>query len=120
LRQYLLDFPNGSFAAKAKEAIAAIEAQGNEKDDAAWLKAERRHSKAAYATYLTDHPNGRRARDARVRIAELEGAAARPTAAPVKTSAPAAGKSRVPEAAGGQRWPAADEPFIGSDGRIRR
>ena len=39
------------------------------RDDADWLKAERRHSRAGYAGYLLAHPNGRHAKEARASLA---------------------------------------------------
>jgi hypothetical protein len=57
--------------------------------------------------------------DANRRIAELARAESRPTVEPVKAVAEApAVRQRAPEAS--QGWPAADEPFVGADGRIRR
>jgi hypothetical protein len=122
LRQYLADFPEGRFVTEARARVALLEAEANAKDDAAWLKAAQRHNKAAYAGYLATYPAGRRAADAKLRLAEFERSEARPPAEPVKAAAAAApaGTSRVPQAAASQHWPAADEPFIGADGRIRR
>jgi hypothetical protein len=111
------------FAAEARQRVALLDAEENAQDDAAWLRAERRNSKAAYAGYLTTYPNGRRAREARVRIAELERSESRPPADPAKAPP---GRRRPPDPPDppepfvGPRWPAADEPFVGADGRIRR
>jgi hypothetical protein len=120
LERYLIDYPSGSRVGEAQERLTALDIKEAERDDAAWFKAKRRNSKASYAGYLTNHPTGRYARDARLRVAELERAEtkAAPPVTPVKT--PPIAKSPDPEPAGSQRWPAADEPFIGADGRIRR
>ena len=118
-------------AAEAKQALAAIDAAEakqraeNERvqDESAWLKAERRNSKAAYRIYLSAYPNGRRAGDAHGRIAELERVEAKALADAVlkePKQAPTALRPNAPEPAMSQRWPSADEPFIGADGRIRR
>jgi outer membrane protein assembly factor BamD (BamD/ComL family) len=120
LSQYLKDFPTGSFAAAARERMAMIESEENGRDDTAWLKAKQRNNKAAYADYLATYPDGRRATDAHRRLAELERGETRPPAEPVKAAGAPPGRPRVPEEAGGQRWPSADEPFVGADGRIRR
>jgi hypothetical protein len=50
-------------------------------------------------------------------MADLERVEAKAQLVPVKAPA-----SRPPprETVAGQRWPAADEPFVGADGRIRR
>jgi hypothetical protein len=117
LRRYLADHPEGGFADEARRRVAALEAEESQKDETAWAAAVRRNSKAAYAGYLTTHPNGRHAADARVRMADLERVEAKAQLEPVKAPA-----SRPPprETVAGQRWPAADEPFVGADGRIRR
>jgi curved DNA-binding protein CbpA len=118
LERFLAAFPDGENLGRARQALAAAAAaEEAERDNAAWQKAERRHTKAGYSGYLAAHPEGRRAADARVRLADLERAEAKPPAEPVKSAAAPAVRS---EAAGGQGWPSADEPFIGADGRIRR
>jgi len=93
------------------------------RDDANWLKAQRRNSKAAYAAYLLTHPNGRHIKEARASLAELQ-------APPAKLRPAAGGKSFITQAFGAkpgqgdppasQKWQSADEPFIGADGRIRQ
>ncbi len=103
--------------------MTALDVKETELDDAAWSKAKRRNSKASYAGYLTTHPTGRNAKDAQVRIAELEHADVKtPPVAIIKEAkqTPPPAKMPAPEPAGSQRWPSADEPFIGADGRIRR
>jgi outer membrane protein assembly factor BamD (BamD/ComL family) len=120
LERYLSDYPSGNYATKAQEKLALLDAKVNERDDAAWTKAKRRNSRASYEGYLSTHPNGRYARDARVRVAELERVEAKAPALvkEAKQTPPPPGPG-APEPAG-PRWPAADEPFIGADGRIRR
>ncbi len=123
MERYLADHPSGSYAAQAQEKLALLDAVETEREDAAWSKAKRRNSKASYASYLGTHPKGRYARDARVRMADLERAETKTPAVTVVKEAkqtPPAGKSPASDPAGSQRWPSADEPFIGADGRIRR
>jgi hypothetical protein len=126
LQRYLSAFPAGSFVTEARKRMALIEAEETQRaeDEAAWSTAERRRSKAAYAAYLRAHPNGLRAREARTRIAELERGESRALAEAVVKEArppPSPGRPKAaPEPAMSQRWPSADEPFIGADGRIRR
>jgi outer membrane protein assembly factor BamD (BamD/ComL family) len=120
LSQYLKDFPAGSFAADARQRMAMIESEENDRDDTAWFKAKQRNNKASYADYLATYPDGRRVTDARRRLAELERGEMRPPTEPVKAAGTPPVRPRAPEAAGGQRWPSADEPFVGADGRIRR
>jgi hypothetical protein len=97
------------------------------RDDANWLKAQRRNSKAAYAAYLLTHPHGRQIKEARASLAELQ-------APPAKLRPAAGGKGfkQITQAFGAgpgpgqgdapasQKWQSADEPFIGADGRIRQ
>jgi hypothetical protein len=94
------------------------------RDDANWLKAQRRNSKAGYAAYLLTHPNGRHAKEARASLTELQAPQAklRPGAGGkggfkqiTEASRPGSG-----EAPASQKWQSADEPFIGADGRIRQ
>ena len=96
------------------------------RDDANWLKAQRRNSQAAYAAYLLTHPKGRHAKEARTSLAELQAAPAklRPVNGKVLKQitqdfrgGPGAGQGEAPAS---QKWQSADEPFIGADGRIRQ
>jgi DnaJ-domain-containing protein 1 len=97
------------------------------RDDANWLKAQRRNSKAAYAAYLLTHPNGRHAKEARASLTELQGPPPklRPAASgkgfkqitQAFRDGPGAGQDDPPAS---QKWQSADEPFIGADGRIRQ
>jgi len=123
LERYLAAYPSGSWASEAQERLTALDLKQAEQDDAAWSKARRRNSKTSYEGYLSTHPAGRYAGDARVRLAELERSEAKtPAVTPVKEAKQMPPPAKLPasEAAGNQRWPAADEPFIGADGRIRR
>ena len=130
VQRFLEENRDSDHAAKAKQVLAAIDlAEVKQRadsertlDDTAWLKAERRHSKAAYKTYLSGNPGGRHAGEARVRIAELERVEKALAEAIIKEpkQAPAVLRQDAPEPSQGQRWPSADEPFIGADGRIRR
>ncbi|HXE70666.1 MAG TPA: pentapeptide repeat-containing protein [Hyphomicrobiaceae bacterium] len=97
------------------------------RDDANWLKAQRRNSKAAYAAYLLTHPNGRHAKEARASLAELQAPPAklRPAASAkgfrqitqAFRAEPGASQGDAPAS---QKWQSADEPFIGADGRLRQ
>ena len=101
--------------------VAADEARL--RDDADWLKAQRRNTKAAYAAYLLTHPNGRHLAEARAGVIDLP-------ALPSRSKPQATGKGfkRITQAFGAgpveapasQKWQSADEPFIGPDGRIRQ
>jgi hypothetical protein len=131
LRRYLDAYPDGYRVAEARQKLASLEAAAaeaaeNERalDDAAWSKAKQRHSKAAYAAYLSANPNGRHAKEAQVSLAELERLAPKigPAADINKVSKQGSRTSRTGtvDATASQRWPSADEPFIGADGRIRQ
>ncbi len=103
-------------------APATAESEGA-RDDADWAKAQRRNTKASYAAYLGAYPNGRHAKAARTSTAELEGVTAK--AGPVADTKgpkqrPPAMRTGTLDAPASQRWPSADEPFIGADGRIRQ
>jgi hypothetical protein len=114
-------------SAKLAPPPASSEASQEERlrDDANWLRAQRRHSKAAYAAYLLTHPNGRHAKEARASLAELQAPPAK-----LRPAASAKGFKQITQAYGesprqgdppaSQKWQSADEPFIGSDGRIRQ
>jgi hypothetical protein len=129
LRRYLDAYPDGYRVAEARQklaslAAAAAQAAEHERllDDAAWAKARQRNSKAAYAAYLSANPSGRHVQEAQVNLAELERLASKAGPASDKVSksrsqAPRAGSAEV---SASQRWPSADEPFIGADGRIRQ
>jgi hypothetical protein len=109
----------------AQRALAALRGaereQGN--DDAAWSDAQRGNTKGAIAADLTVHSKGSHVQTARPRIAELESSKeTRPvTAAAIKSDKQGARSAR-PSTSVAQsefRWPSADEPFVGADGRIR-
>lgn len=76
LRGYLEAYPDGVFAARAKELLAEIEARRAERaavqDRRAWQAARDADSIDAYRAYLSDRPGGAFAREARARITELE------------------------------------------------
>lgn len=128
LRRYLDAYPDGYRVAEARQklaalAAAAVEAAENEKllDDAAWSKARQRNSKAAYTAYLSANPNGRHVLEAQARIAELERLASKIVPAEkISKSRALAPRAGTAEVSASQRWPSADEPFIGADGRIRQ
>jgi hypothetical protein len=96
--------------------------QARLRDDADWLKAQRRHTKASYAAYLLTHPNGRHAKEAHLSIDELVGPAAkgRPASSKVMKPMTQAFRSGPMDAPASQKWQSADEPFIGVDGRMRQ
>ncbi len=74
LRAYLSRYPNGLFAATARQQLTAIEGERQAAADrAAWDRARRADNVAAYVTYLREFPNGRYVSQARARIDELEG-----------------------------------------------
>ena len=130
LRRYLDAYPDGYRVAEARQKLASLEAAAaeaaeNEKvlDDAAWSKARQRNSKAAYAAYLSANPNGRHVQEAHVSLAELERLAPKTgPAADIKgpRQKPPAVRTGTFDAPASQKWPSADEPFMGSDGRIRQ
>lgn len=129
LRRYLDAYPDGYRVAEARQklaALAAAAAQAAEHerllDDAAWSKARLRNSKAAYAAYLSANPDGRHVLEAQAGLAELERLASKagPTADKVSKARSQAPRAGTAEVSASQRWPSADEPFIGVDGRIRQ
>jgi peptidoglycan hydrolase-like protein with peptidoglycan-binding domain len=74
LRAYLSRYPNGLYAATARQQLTAIEGERQAAADrAAWDRARRADTIAAYVTYLREFPNGRYVSQARARIDELEG-----------------------------------------------
>ena len=129
LRRYLDAYPDGYRVAEARQklaslAAAAAEAAKHERflDDAAWSKARQRNSKAAYAAYLSANPDGRHVLEAHAGVAELERLASKagPAADKISKSRSQAPRAGTAEVSASQRWPSADEPFMGSDGRIRQ
>ena len=130
LRRYLDAYPGGLKTAEAQQKLAVLEAAAaaaeSERtmlDDADWSKARKRNSKAAYVAYLSANPNGRHANEARLTIAELEGVASKTgpaTDVKVSKQGPQASRTGTVDAPASQRWPSADEPFMGADGRIRQ
>jgi hypothetical protein len=128
LRSYLDAYPDGYRVAEARQRLASIEAAAAEAaeseralDDAAWSRARQRNSKAAYAAYLSANPNGGHVKEAHESLAELERAA--PKIRPAERthkSRQQASPAGTADASVSQRWPSADEPFIGADGRIRQ
>jgi hypothetical protein len=125
LRQYVEAFPDGVNVADARQMLASLTAAEEERgrDEAAWVKAQRQNTRTAFSAYLAAHPNGRHAERARARMAGLEALDTKGPAANGVTSAKQGAqtsgltKSEAPPA--NVRWPSADEPFIGADGRIR-
>jgi hypothetical protein len=118
LERFARTHPHSVHAPQARRRVAVLEAE-RRRDAADWEKALRLHSRAGYAGYVSRNPRGDHVTDANRRMAELARAESRPTVEPVKAVAEApAVRQRAPEAS--QGWPAADEPFVGADGRIRR
>jgi peptidoglycan hydrolase-like protein with peptidoglycan-binding domain len=75
LRAYLNRYPNGLFAATARQQLTAIEGERQSAADRdAWDRARRADNIAAYRSYLREFPNGRYVQQARDRIDEIEGA----------------------------------------------
>jgi len=130
LRRYLDAYPGGLKTAEAQQKLALLEAAAEAaesertmQDDADWSKARRRNSKAAYVAYLSANPNGRHAKEARLTIAELEGVASKTgPAADIKGPKlkPPTVRTGTFDAPASQKWPSADEPFMGADGRMRQ
>lgn len=130
LRRYLDAYPDGLKTAEAQQKLAvlaaaaeAAESERTMQDDADWSKARRRNSKAAFAAYLSANPNGRHVNEARASIAELEGVA--PKTGPAADSKgpkqkPPTVRTGTFDAPASQKWPSADEPFMGADGRMRQ
>ncbi len=129
LRRYLDAYPDELKTAEAQQklavlaAAAAAESERTMLDDADWSKARRRNSKAAFAAYLSANPNGRHVNEARASIAELEGVA--PKTGPAADSKgpkqkPPTVRTGTFDAPASQKWPSADEPFMGADGRMRQ
>lgn len=77
LQAYLNRYPEGLFAAIASERLAALRGAAAEaaeaEEEAAWVFATRQDSVRGYRGYLNAYPEGRHAREARNRIAELRG-----------------------------------------------
>jgi DnaJ-domain-containing protein 1 len=122
LRAYLSSRPNGSNAAAALQMLATLSAaeQERDRDDAAWSKAQQDNTKAAFSDYLATHPKGRHVQSALTRLASLKSGEAKapPDSAVTSTKQAAPGDVKANRPAA-HRWPSADEPFVGADGRIR-
>jgi hypothetical protein len=93
--------------------VAELEGGG---DAPAWSDAPRAATNEAASAYLPRRPQGRHAQIARTKVSELEGAAQaiktdKQGVRPVPSTASAANSAN--------RWPSADEPFVGVDGRVR-
>lgn len=77
LRDYLDRYPDGLHADAARAALERIEAEAQAaaraEERRIWDLARRRDTVPAYAAYLDRYPDGRFARFARIRIAELRG-----------------------------------------------
>ncbi len=77
LRAYLRRYPEGAFADLANQRIKVIDdaraAEAAAADRAAWDTARAGNTAASYTQYLTDHPTGGFADQARARIAALNG-----------------------------------------------
>jgi DnaJ domain/Pentapeptide repeats (8 copies) len=106
----------------APEASSAAADDARLRDDADWLKAQRRNTKAAYTAYLLTHPNGRHVKEARTSLTDLQAPPLRTKPVSAKgfrqiTQAFGAGPADAPAS---QKWQSADEPFIGADGRLRQ
>ncbi|MGR3837925.1 MAG: peptidoglycan-binding domain-containing protein [Cognatishimia sp.] len=78
-RLYLNRYPDGIFADIARDAIADFEAERraelNERERAAWDRAEAENTVDAYRSFLGSYPDGELAETANARISDLEGAA---------------------------------------------
>jgi peptidoglycan hydrolase-like protein with peptidoglycan-binding domain len=73
LEAYLARFPNGLFAALARERLAALAAaEAEARDRAAWNLAQAADTADAYRRYLSDFPRGAHVRAARDRLAVLD------------------------------------------------
>jgi len=73
LRAYLGRYPDGIFAALARERLAELEAQARlQTDRDAWRRADARDTARAYRRYLSEFPEGRFAPEARLRLAALD------------------------------------------------
>jgi hypothetical protein len=92
-------------------------------DDASLSDTQRGNTKGAVATGLTVHSEGSDAQTARPRVAEFgsDKETKSVTAAAIKSDKQRArsARSSTSVAQSAVRWPSADEPFIGADGRIR-
>lgn len=79
LRAYLDRYPDGAFADRARERLAALETEAREgaalADARDWDEARAADEPEAYRRYLESHPQGAFAEAARGRLAELRGRA---------------------------------------------
>ncbi|MEL6607663.1 MAG: peptidoglycan-binding domain-containing protein [Pseudomonadota bacterium] len=74
MRQYLERFPEGQFAAIARERLAEIDAaRVAEADDAAWAQAQSRGDRGGYRAYLRAFPDGQYVGEARAALRDLQG-----------------------------------------------
>jgi serine/threonine protein phosphatase 1 len=122
LRNYLSSHPDGSNARAALEMLAAATAAEEERgrDDAAWSKAQQHNTRAALSSYIAVHPKGRHVENARARLASLRaGEAKTPPLNGITATKPAAPTNGKGDSPAERRWPSADKPFVGADGRIR-
>jgi DnaJ domain len=122
-RLYLDTYPDGLSVPSALQVLASIAAADHElrRDESDWSKAQRQNTRNAFSGYLSAHPNGRHVEIARARIANLDREARMGLPGgfkAAKQAAPTAGVGKA-NAPANARWPSADEPFIGADGRIR-
>ncbi len=124
LRLYLDAHPDGGNVASALQVLASLAAAEDElsRDEADWSQAQQQNTRTALSAYLAAHPNGRHVETARARIAGLDAREAR-TQLPgsvkaAKQAPPGSGLGKT-DAPANVRWPSADEPFVGADGRIR-
>lgn len=73
LRAYLARYPEGIFAALARERLSTLEAEARaQADQAAWDRAYATDTLAGYQRYLSDFPDGRYAPEARYRIEQMQ------------------------------------------------
>lgn len=73
LRAYLDRYPDGIFAALARERLSDLEAEARaQADRAAWRRADDSDTAEEYRRYLSDFPDGRFAPEARLRLDRLE------------------------------------------------
>ncbi|MGR3436151.1 MAG: peptidoglycan-binding domain-containing protein [Shimia sp.] len=72
LRRYLRSYPNGLFAAEAREALAGAEREAaRDADRRAWAQAQQADTIAGYRAYLRAYPDGLFRREARASLRDL-------------------------------------------------
>ncbi|HUY84177.1 MAG TPA: hypothetical protein VMU86_06355 [Steroidobacteraceae bacterium] len=97
-QQYLVKYPNGSFATQAQARLAQLD------EDQDWQAASAVNTPDSYQAFLKQHPQGRWAEEARIRI-ENFALAQPPNAPPATASASSAAPAGHPPAAPPQGKP---------------